>query len=187
MCDSDEIIDNVKLSLKFFGNFSPTNRETIGRILEERLFPMYRHEREVAFWLFLLLCRINSEAISKGPVREFAFDLLEFYDKKYKADSSELEKSRSLEQITEIQYQLYRKDIQLNSKRMLDYDYKYLYSFQPIIYACMFLKKSGLTKTEKFTVLRRMLPKLMDFFQQNKVNNMKNIFIIMGAVDASRC
>lgn len=58
-CDSDEMVETVKMSLKYFANFNNIDKSTLANLLEEKLIPLYQHEKMVLFWLLILLFRFN--------------------------------------------------------------------------------------------------------------------------------
>lgn len=77
-----------KCRLKYFANFNNIDKSTLANLLEEKLIPLYQHEKMVLFWLLILLFRFNFELIQKDNIQKLTFQVLEFYDRQYRASTT---------------------------------------------------------------------------------------------------
>jgi hypothetical protein len=67
------------------------------------------------------------------------------------------------------------------------YDFKYITTFQQIIYCCNILTYINLSADKKYQMLKQLLPNIESMLKKGKIRSYKNIYAIISAINVSKC
>lgn len=66
------------------------------------------------------------------------------------------------------------------------YDFKYVKTFQQVIYCCNILTYINVSADKKYQFLKQLLPNIQNMLKNSKVRSSKNIYAIIGAINVSK-